>query len=143
MSHDHYFDLATRELTLNVTVPDPSQIPTVKEYKYVKAKDEFTATALPVKDQKARYAGAVWQVAVRTLHEVFEADRAAKIHSISLTVGTGHISPATGLPETVPWSWSQRPGKRFWPSTCPTSSRRPRSPPGCGAVEVAFRPDPG
>ncbi|HYO19807.1 MAG TPA: hypothetical protein VES02_14210 [Dermatophilaceae bacterium] len=102
VSYDHHFDLATRELTLAVSVPDPSQIPAVKEYKYVKAKDEITATALPAKDQKARYAGAVWQVAVRTLHEVFEADRAAKIRSISLTVGTGHISPATGLPETVP-----------------------------------------
>jgi restriction system protein len=102
VSYDHRFDLATRELTLSVTVPDPSQIPTVREYKYVKAKDEIAETALPVKDQKTRYAGAVWQVAVRTLHEVFEADRAAKILSISLTVGTGRISPATGLPETVP-----------------------------------------
>lgn len=102
VSHDYQFDLATRELALSVTIPDPSQIPTVKEYKYVKAKDEITATALTLKDQKSRYAGAVWQVAVRTLHEVFEADRAAKIRSISLTVGTGRISPATGHPETVP-----------------------------------------
>jgi restriction system protein len=102
VSYDHSFDLGTRELTLQVTVPEPSTVPVVKEYKYVKAKDEITSTALPVREQKDRYANAVWQVAIRTLHEVFEADRAGKIHSISLTVGVGRISPATGLPETVP-----------------------------------------
>ena len=102
VTHEHTFDLATRELTLTVTVPEPSTVPTVKEYRYVKAKDEITSTALPAKVQKDRYANAVWQVAVRTLHEVFEADRAGKIHSIALTVGTDTITPATGRPETVP-----------------------------------------
>jgi restriction system protein len=102
VTHSHKFDLSSRELTLQVSVPEPSTVPSVKEYKYVKAKDEIAATALPVKAQKDRYAGAVWQVAVRTLHEVFEADRAGKIHSIALTVGVDRVAPATGLPETIP-----------------------------------------
>lgn len=102
VTHEHTFDLATRELTLTVTVPEPSTVPGVKEYRYVKAKDEITSTSLPVKAQKDRYANAVWQVAVRTLHEVFEADRAGKVHSIALTVGTDTIAAATGKPETVP-----------------------------------------
>lgn len=80
VSHDHHFDLATRELSLTATVPEPASVPAVKEFKYVKAKDEIVPTMLPVKAQKDRYAGAVWQVAVRSLHEVFEADRAGKIH---------------------------------------------------------------
>lgn len=102
VSYDHTFNLGSRELALQVTVPEPSTIPVVKEYRYVKAKDEVTSTNLPAREQKDRYANAVWQVAIRTLHEVFEADRAGKIHSISLTVGVARISPATGLPETVP-----------------------------------------
>lgn len=102
VTHEHTFDLATRELTMTVTVPEPSAVPAVKEYRYVKAKDEITQSALPVKAQKDRYAGAVWQVAVRTLHEVFEADRAGKINSVALTVGVDRVSPATGRPETVP-----------------------------------------
>ncbi|CAI9408402.1 hypothetical protein [Nocardioides sp. T2.26MG-1] len=102
VSHEYQFDLATRELTLAVTVPEPSTVPAVKEYRYVKAKDEIAATMLPVKAQKDRYASAVSQVAVRTLHEIFEADRAAKIRSIALTVGVNRTAPATGLPETVP-----------------------------------------
>ena len=102
VTHAHKFDLPTRELTLLATVPEPSVVPAVKEYKYVKAKDEVAATALPVKAQKDRYASACWQVAVRTLHEVFEADRAGKIHSIALSVGVDRVAPATGLPETIP-----------------------------------------
>lgn len=102
VSHDHEFDLSNRELRLAVTVPPPSDVPAVKEYKYVKAKDEITATLLPVKARKDRYAGAVHQVAVRSLHEIFEADRSGKIHSIALTLGTEAVSPATGLPEAIP-----------------------------------------
>ncbi|WP_201264537.1 hypothetical protein [Streptomyces olivochromogenes] len=102
VEHDHAFNLESRELTLTVSVPEPSTVPSVKGYRYVKAKDEITSTALPVREKKERYANAVWQVAVRSLHEVFEADRAGKIHSIALTVGVNTIDPATGRPTTVP-----------------------------------------
>lgn len=100
--YEHDFGLSNRELRLTVTVPQPSDVPAVKEYKYVKAKDEITATLLPLRAQKDRYAGAVHQVAVRILHEIFEADRGGKIHSIALALGTQAISSATGLSETIP-----------------------------------------
>jgi restriction system protein len=102
VSYDYKFEIGSRELTLSVTVPEPTGIPTIKEHRYVKAKDEIVPTALPIKERKERYANAVWQVALRTLHEIFEADRAAKIRSVALTVGTTHIAPATGRPENVP-----------------------------------------
>jgi restriction system protein len=102
VEHDHAFALHGRELTLVVTVPEPSNVPAIKEHKYVKARDEITATSLPVREQKDRYANAVWQVAVRTFHEVFEADRSGKIHSIALTVGVQTVAVATGLPIMIP-----------------------------------------
>ncbi len=102
VEYEHTFDLSSRELTLRVSVPEPGALPSVKEYRYVKSKDEITSTQLSMKAQKDRYTSAVHQVAVRTLHEVFEADRAGKIHSIALTVGVERVSPATGHPEFVP-----------------------------------------
>lgn len=102
VSYDDEFSLATRELGLIVTVPPPSAMPTAKEYRYVKAKDEIASTSLSLKEQKDRYANAVFQVAVRTLHEVFEADRNGKVHSIALSLVTSSISPATGLKEIIP-----------------------------------------
>ena len=102
VEHDHVFNLASRELSLDVGVPEPSSLPSVKAYRYLKAKDEIASTNLPVREKKERYANAVWQVAVRSLHEIFEADRAGKVHSIALTVGVDTIDPATGRPTTVP-----------------------------------------
>ena len=139
---EHHFDLANRELTLTATVPPPGEVPAVKEYKYVRARDEVASTTLPVKEQKERYAAAVWQVALRVLHEVFEADRAAEIHSISLTVGASHIAPHTGLPEFVPFAIvaaDRATFALFRPGQC-CPARHP-GPPGCCPVQVAVRHD--
>lgn len=97
VQHDYEFDPDTRELELTVLIAPPDELPTEKAYRYVKAKDEIAPTALPKKDLKARYASVVYQVALRTLHEIFEADRAARIETISLRVATDTRDPATGL----------------------------------------------
>ena len=102
VEHDFQFDAEFGELSLTVWIPDPDVVPTEKEYKYVKAKDEVVATQLSQKAQKDRYAGAVHQVALRSLHEVFEADREARIQTISLNVATRAVNPATGHVEPVP-----------------------------------------
>jgi restriction system protein len=96
------FDIATRELALAVGIPEPSDMPTVKAYKYVASKSDITSTNLTAKAQRDRYVAAVSAVTLRLVHEVFEADRENKIWAISLTVGVDRISPATGNPETVP-----------------------------------------
>jgi restriction system protein len=97
VQHDYEFDPDTRELELTVLISPPDELPTEKAYRYVKAKDEIATTAMPKKDLKDRYASVVHQVAVRTLHEIFEADRAAQVETISLRVATDTKDPATGL----------------------------------------------
>jgi len=52
---------------------------------------------LPKKDQKERYSNAVFQVALRSLHEIFEADRAGRIQTIALKVCAVGNDPATGV----------------------------------------------
>jgi restriction system protein len=103
VDHDHTFDSLMRELTATITVPPPSAVPTVKEYKYNKAKDEVAASAATAKECKDRYANAIAQVAVRTIHEVFESDRVGRIQTIAVTVGTTAVNPATGLNGFVPF----------------------------------------
>jgi len=101
VEHDYEFDSDTRELTLTALICPPDRLPTEKAYRYVKAKDEITVTALPKKDLKERYASIVHQVALRTLHEIFEADRAGAIQTITLQVATDTKDPATGLERRV------------------------------------------
>jgi restriction system protein len=103
VTHDFSFDPVVAELKLKVLVPGPDKIPTTKAYKYTKSADEISETALSQKAIRDRYEGAVHQVALRSLHEVFEADRHGVIKTISLTVGTETIDPATGRQTYVPF----------------------------------------
>lgn len=103
VEHEAQFDPETAELSLRVLIPEPSTIPTIKSYRYVKASDEITPVALSQKDARDRYLGIVQQVALRSLHEVFEADRRGLIQSISLDIGTQTTDPATGKGIYVPF----------------------------------------
>ena len=100
---EYSFEPQTAELRLRMLVPAPDTLPDSKAYRYVKAQDEITSSPLSQKAQRDRYASAVHQVALRSLHEVFEADRRALIQAISLEVGTQTVSPATGLPTYIPF----------------------------------------
>ncbi|WP_052680265.1 hypothetical protein [Microbacterium azadirachtae] len=103
VTHSSVFEPSTSELFVSVRIPGPETVPTIKQYRYVKANDEITPTAATQKDAKDRYATIVNNVALRTIHEVFEADRRGLIRSISLELGTETISPATGQPLYVPF----------------------------------------
>jgi len=102
ISHEFAFDSSLGELDLTVSVPPPDELSNVKAYKYNKSADEIVSTKLAQKDLKERYAGAVHQVALRSLHEVFEADRQARVNTISLLVATDSIDPGTGKPKRTP-----------------------------------------
>lgn len=103
VAHEFQFEPATAELMLRVLVPKPGGIPEFKSYKYSKASDEITATPLSQKACRDRYEGAIHQVAIRSIHEVFESDRRGLIKTIRLEVGTKAIDPATGLQTYIPF----------------------------------------
>jgi restriction system protein len=95
-SVDYDFDQHTRELRVSLEFPPPDEIPTVRQYKYVKATDEITESLQAQKEQRDRYKSMIENMILRTLHEVWESDRDGKIESISLAGGVQHIDPATG-----------------------------------------------
>lgn len=103
VTHDFSFAPETAELALRVEIPEPGQLPSVKAYKYTKASDEIVSTSLSQKECRERYASAVHQVALRSIHEVFEADRRGLIRTMSLEVGTTAIDPGTGRRGYIPF----------------------------------------
>lgn len=103
VEHEFDFDAGNAELSLRALLPGPGEMPVIKAYKYTKSSDTITSTELSQKQRKDRYAGAVHQVALRLLHEVFEADRRGFIKTISLELGTNTTDPATGKPAYVPF----------------------------------------
>ena len=102
VEHEYQFDPDLGELTVAVIIPPPSAMPTAKAYKYVAASDEIRETLCSQKEQRDRYNGAVAAVAIRTFHEVFESDHEGRIQTISLTVQTEAVNPATGQVEEFP-----------------------------------------
>ncbi|MFH5207049.1 hypothetical protein ACHIPZ_02235 [Antrihabitans sp. NCIMB 15449] len=96
VSHEHAFKSEDRELDIIVLAPDPEAFPTLKSFRYNKTDDTITSTKSSAADVKRRYASAIAQIALRTAHEVFEADRENIVDSVSLTVAVDAIDGATG-----------------------------------------------
>ena len=100
---DFSFVSADAELRMEVSILPPRKFPDVKAYKYVKTSDEIRSTTLSKAEFKKRYCSALYQVAVRSLHEVFEADRRGIIRTIALEVGTKDADTATGKVGFIPF----------------------------------------
>ncbi|MFG1638654.1 hypothetical protein ACGFMK_00035 [Amycolatopsis sp. NPDC049252] len=93
---DFSYSSELRELSITVVFPSPETIPKTKLFRYVRASDEIAETALTQKDVTTRYVNLLNNMTLRTLHEVWESDRAGKIDSISLVGGVNHVDPAVG-----------------------------------------------
>lgn len=93
---DFSYSSELRELSVTLVFPPPEAIPSTKSYRYVRASDELAETRLTQKDLTTRYANLVDNMTLRTLHEVWESDRAGRIDSISLVGGVNHVDAATG-----------------------------------------------
>lgn len=86
----------SKQLVVEYELPSFSVVPEMREYKYVKAKDSIEAVARPTSQAKGLYANVVAQVALRTVHELFEADRGEKLETIVLNGFVSTIARATG-----------------------------------------------
>ncbi len=87
----------SKQLVVEYDLPPFEIMPEMSGFKYVKTKDEITTTPRPMAQRKSLYATLVAQVALRTLYEVFDADRKAYVETLvcngyveSIDKGTGH-----------------------------------------------------
>lgn len=103
ITHEFSFAPETAELRMSVTVPAPGSFPAIKAYKYVKTSDEIREVPMTQAEINKRYTSVLHQVAIRSLHEVFEADRRGLIQTIALEVGTKARRPATGRLDFLPF----------------------------------------
>lgn len=79
-------------------LPSFDVIPAVGAYKYVKSKDEVTETARPLAQRKALYSSVVAQMTLRTLYELFKADRMGHLDIIVFNGYVNSIDKGTGRP---------------------------------------------
>jgi restriction system protein len=88
----------SQQLVIEMDLPTFDIVPDVAEYRYVKAKDEITSKARPAAQSRALYANVVAQVTLRSVYEMFRADRAGHVESVVFNGHVDTIDPRTGQP---------------------------------------------
>jgi restriction system protein len=83
-------------LIVDYQMPSISSVPTLKEIKYVQSRNEFDEKYISKTQLNRLYDSLLYQIALRTVHELYEAD---KINALAFVVFNGYvrsIDPATG-----------------------------------------------
>lgn len=100
----------SKQLVVEYDFPSLEIVPEVSSYKYVKTKVEVTQTGRPLAQRKTLYSSVIAQVTLRTLKELFKADRTGYLETIVLN---GLLPPSiraqVGLYEPA-WSHSGQAG---------------------------------
>ncbi|SQD95017.1 Restriction endonuclease (fragment) [Parafrankia sp. Ea1.12] len=81
---------------MEIELPAQDLVSTVREYRYVKSRDEINSVPSPPAEIRRRYAQLVARVALRTLHEIFTATPAEVIEAVVFNGRVASIDRATG-----------------------------------------------
>jgi restriction system protein len=95
-SHDLDYNPENRLLIVDYQLPSVGSIPTVKQVKYIQTRDEFDEKHISQAELNRCYDSLLYQIALRTLHELYEADQANVLSSIVFNGYVRSIDPATG-----------------------------------------------
>lgn len=93
---DMEYQPESRMLVLDYRLPSPTDMPRVKEVRYVASKDELKDIPLSVSEANALYDEVLYQIALRTLHELFEADYADSLDAAVFNGIVHSVDKATG-----------------------------------------------
>ncbi|WJK37085.1 restriction endonuclease [Solwaraspora sp. WMMA2065] len=88
----------SRQLVVEYHLPAVEVVPRIREYRYQPANDEVTAVGRPATEIAERYADLITQITLRTVHELYEADRTRLLETVCLNGIVERIDPATGRP---------------------------------------------
>jgi restriction system protein len=91
------FSPAAEQAVVQFELPPREVVPTVRAYQYVQRSDEERASNRPPKEVAAVYRGAVSQVALLCLRNLFQSDD--KLESIGFNGHVHAVNPATGVRE--------------------------------------------
>ncbi len=86
----------SRQLVVEYDLPSFEIVPQIGAYKYVKAKDSVTETPRPAAQRRNLYTSVIAQVTLRTLYELFKADRLGQLDMIVFNGYVDSVDRGTG-----------------------------------------------
>ncbi|MBW2010339.1 MAG: restriction endonuclease [Deltaproteobacteria bacterium] len=90
----------SRIAVVEYDLPAPDQLPTVEFYKYIKSRDEVSEKALTQAALKKLYDSVIYQICIRTIHELFEADVVNALDAVGFNGLVTNTNLATGIEDT-------------------------------------------
>lgn len=86
----------TKILIVDYLLPAPGELPKIKEVNYIQKRDEFVEKELPQVAQKALYDSLIYQICLRTIHELYDGDTAETLDAVVFNGWVESIDPGTG-----------------------------------------------
>lgn len=93
---DLQYNVDSKILLVDYELPDIEQMSTLREVKYIQSRDEFDEKHIPDSKRRQLYDGLCYQVALRTVHEVYEADQVGALESVVFNGIVESVDPANG-----------------------------------------------
>lgn len=90
------YQAASREVVVDYELPPVDIVPLTLEVRYVKSRDNFEEKPRKPAEIRERYQTVVASVALRTIHELLEADQARHIEVVTFSGFVQAVDPATG-----------------------------------------------
>jgi restriction system protein len=85
-----------RDLVVEFELPPQQVVPSVREYRYVKTRDEIVPVPRPAADVRQRYSQLIASVALRTLHVIFSATPSTLVEAVVFNGRVSATDRATG-----------------------------------------------
>ena len=90
------YDPESKLLIVEYMLPNLDDVPRLKTVKYVKSRNEFTESSYSDAQVRKAYDSLLYQLALRTIHELLEADVVVALDVVAFNGRVRSMDPATG-----------------------------------------------
>ena len=90
------YNVSTKTIVIEYRLPSEDSIPTVKSVSYIQSRDELKESFISEREKTAIYESMLYQIALRTIHELYEADEVSAFEAIVFNGWVESVDPATG-----------------------------------------------
>jgi restriction system protein len=99
--YDIDYNPLNKIMVVDYSLPTPDDLPTLKEVKYIQSRDEYKEVRLSAAAEKKLYDQLLYQITLRSLHELFEADSIDALDTIVFNGWVKSIEKSTGKEENA------------------------------------------
>lgn len=96
IDYDFGFNAETKTAVVEYRLPTMESIPTTKSVAYVQSRDELKRSHLSNRDRDILYENTLYQIALRTIHELYEADEIGAFEAVVFNGWVDVVDQATG-----------------------------------------------